>query len=1122
MKMKKASNLLSYILGAAAMMLSGVPAWGLSASHFASTSKLAEGKWVKIEIPADGVYELTDAELQAMGFSKPSEVRVYGAGACILPESLEAVDIDDLPQVPVLYADGKICFYGQGPMKRETYFSATANFLRYTINSYSSSSYYFITESSSDTREAIGTAASATSSGTPQTTSYNCFQHETELYSPGETGKSILGEDFGTGCVLRFDIELPNYAEGTQLNTYTTVGIKSSEKTELKASVNTSDVTFMSNSDKISANTSDYTYYNIGQARGTVTPVVHDAGKFTYTLRVSCPGTITIARLDNFAITYTQNNILRPDMSQLDMFILNSTGQKTLKVSGATPTTVVWNVTTPTAPKQYALTDDGCFTAAVTGTCEKFVAFDPERTLLKIKSFAYIDNQNLHEMSTPDMVIVTTTGLREQAQRIADMHASIDGMQVEVVEQDKIFNEFSSGAADATAIRMFMKMLYQRNPQKLKYLLLFGGGSFDNRQILGNHGDNLLITFQSTTSNVETKSYTCDDYFGMLADNTGYSIAAAPVTIAVGRMPVKTLAEAEASVDKLIRYVTSDFGTWRNNVLVMADEGDNSMHMYQAEGVVAEINSSDFRPAINKVFKEAYPLEGDYAINARKRIMEELRRGQLFVTYVGHGGPKALSRDNDFWRLQDSREVVNDYLPFFSFAACDVARFDSDLRGLAEELFHNPKGGMIAGMASTRTVFASENDELNVALVKNMFNLDENGNQRTIGEAYRMAKHAFDPYENSNKLNFMLIGDPAMKLHYPVGRIAIERVNDVDVAGASAEIYPMTAVKVSGSILTKSGEVDTDFSGKVTLSLYDKSFLFASLKMSEDKPVRDSYYQRELLSTSDCRAEAGRFEGTIMVPSKCLAQGEPGQLRAIAHRDDSYMIVDGVTDNVTIKAYSAAEAIADNEAPVIESMYLDSESFGNGDAVGSDPTLYATVTDNTGVSAQTLAIGNSIEVLLDNGTASYSEAKNVASVTDEGRKALIALPISNLSHGKHTLTLAASDIAGNRTSRSIDFFVQTGTNVADIEADAKDARESATFSISHNLDGDAVATVYVVDAMGKMVWSTTTDSEQCTWNLTDMNGKEVAPGRYRYYCTLRSATGYAASSSKVLVALARD
>lgn len=1119
--MKTTSKLLTILLSAAALTASSVETGAVNMSHYAENSKLAAGKWVKVSTDTEGVHEISYDQLAAMGFDDPAKVKIFGWGGNILSESLETITVDDLVQVPAICVAGKICFYAEGTMKRDVYYSSAADFLRYTTNTYSSHAYYFLTDDAAYAPLEPSAARQSASVSETLSTSHNSFHHERELTSPGSTGKSILGENFGVTNSLSFDVHLPGFVDGSPVNVYTNYGVNSDERSVLSATINGSAVAFSSNSNRVSASTSEYTFYNIGQARGTAATVSAPDGLLRYSMSLTTEGEITLALLDNFTINYKQRNELPADSAQLDMYYLNQSNS-CIEIAGLSADAIVWNVTTAGSPKVYSTTAGGStvsFNATLSASCEHLVAFDPTRTLRQISSYAPVENQNLHALATPDMVIVTSPGLKEQAQRIADYHATADGMDVAVIEQEKIFNEFSSGVPDATALRMFMKLLHLRNPEKLKYLLLFGGGTFDNRHLLGKKSEHLLITFQSTTSNVETKSYTCDDYFGMLADNTGYAIASAPVTIAVGRFPVKTVEEAKSSVDKLMRYLADDYGSWRNNVLIVGDQGDSDMHMYQAEGLIQILNGTDIKLNVNKLFSATYPQQGDYAIDFRKKWINMLQQGQVFMTYVGHGGSTVLGKETLLWVIQDSKNMENKHLPFMTFATCSAAPYDNDRRGVAEELFHNPQGGMIAGMVSTRTVFASENDELNRALVQNLFTLDENGEQRTIGEAYRLAKHAFDPNENTNKLSFALLGDPAMKLHMPTNQIEITNVGGTDVSGSTATLKPLQRVTVKGTVKNSGNTVNTGFNGNVTLTLYDKLRFHQTITMGGKNP-RDSYFSREVLSTADCAVRNGVFEATIVVPKTCQAQNEAVKLMAMAVSADNSIIVNGQTENVTIAPFDAAAAITDTEAPVIESMYLDDEANAETAHVGTSAVLYVTATDDLAINAQTLAIGNALEVVLDGGIKSYAEARNIANVGNGGRTVSVALPIEGLSYGTHTLTFAVSDLAGNRASRSIDFVVDNTDNTAEVTADAKDARTSVTFAISHTLGSDAEATVTVTDAMHRTVWSTVTTADECEWNLTDMLGSRVAPGRYFYHCLVRNASGYAASQQQPIVVLA--
>lgn len=249
-------------------------------------------------------------------------------------------------------------------------------------------------------------------------------------------------------------------------------------------------------------------------------------------------------------------------------------------------------------------------------------------------------------MPIPHMVIISPPGFCRYAEIIANHHREADKMDVAVIEHSKIFNEFSSGTPDPSAYRRFNKMLYDKDRLKYKYLLLFGTGSYDNRKILGNKGDNLLMTYQSTVSNDESISYTTDDYFGFLDDNSGVSLSSDQSRLCIGRMPVETEEEAQNTVDKLLDYLNNkSYDYWRDNILIIADEGDDDLHMFQAEGIQKLISDTLKIPfQTNKIFIEAYPRKGNYAVSANTKIKDLLTKGQIFATYIGHGNPNFLTK----------------------------------------------------------------------------------------------------------------------------------------------------------------------------------------------------------------------------------------------------------------------------------------------------------------------------------------------------------------------------------------------------------------------------------------------------------------------------------------------
>ena len=102
-------------LALTAAMLPAFGALAADASKYASSSALAGGNWVKVEISTPGLQTLSSQTLKNFGFSNPKGVYVYGYGGRMISEALDDNHPDDLPPVPVLRKDdGSITFYATG------------------------------------------------------------------------------------------------------------------------------------------------------------------------------------------------------------------------------------------------------------------------------------------------------------------------------------------------------------------------------------------------------------------------------------------------------------------------------------------------------------------------------------------------------------------------------------------------------------------------------------------------------------------------------------------------------------------------------------------------------------------------------------------------------------------------------------------------------------------------------------------------------------------------------------------------------------------------------------------------------------------------------------------------
>ena len=1126
-------------------LLCASPAGAFNTSIYATQSKLSTGKWVKISIPENGVYEITYTELREMGFTNPSKVHVYGKGGNRISEKLDGSATDDLSQVPILRTGNKICFYGNGPVAFTlSDYSTNPHFTR-VFNPYSQVGCYFLTEDDEPDRTPVEKVTSPVSEYVNNPLSLGYFFHEYELTSLTSTGKEMLGEDFSRQQVF-VDYHLPHLADSsivvqTAIAAYTTGSMFAGS---VLHSGGISDTTLYSQSSSRINQPTNYVYYNFASPyakQKLIKPA--ERGQYEPIITPSADGiTASIARLDYFILTYKQENILAdaPD-NQLLMGYGVTRGQDRFMLPNAPSSTIVWFINNthnpmviPTIPyNDEAGTGVSFFSTAVSRSM--YVAFDPAKTLKKISGYKPVENQNLHAMQVPDFLIITTDAYLEQANRLADLHRAVDGIDVAVVTQDQVFNEFSSGTRDAMAYRLLCKMLYDRDNSKFKNLLLMGTGSFDNREIMGQHPDDLL-TYQSDNSNIENTSFTSDDFFGLLDDNSGTNIPNDKLRIGVGRITCADADEARSDVDKIVEYYANpDYGVWRNNTLVSSDSPDQGEYMFQGQGYQNQIEE-DLHTGmhVSTVHNSMYPrstLEPSFAVarktatEAKRAMSNYLKSGAYFATYVGHAGPSSFTKQNRMWITGDVARTTYPHYPIFSTACCDVAHYDNDTRGIAELMFHKRDGGAIALLTSSRMVFASHNDRLNQYFINALFSYDRKGVMPTLGEAYRDSKLGFTS-ANVNKMSFFLLGDPAMKVNYPISRFNITSVNGTDMTGSqTAQITPLSRFEIKAQVVDEEGNIDTGFNGDATVSLYDKEKVFTTLSFFGFGD-RDIYVDRPKLAEITGHVTNGMFTGTMIAPRVTLEHLNDTLMmliRVYAHKTGSDYMVNGFTKQVMMMPFNESTAINDNEAPVITAMYMnDGATFADGSVVAPNSVLYISASDNEGISMQSNSVANTMKLQLDGGKQSYEDVVCYATADDGGKVVKIEFPVSNLTVGLHTLTYTVSDMLGNQASRTISFVVGQGS-AADLVADKMpaflDSDNMISIDVKTELSVLPEMTVRITDALGRLVWMTNAGSFPVTWDMKDMNGNKVPAGLYRYFGTYNDGVNYGGTSIKNLIIL---
>ncbi len=1101
---------------------------------YAAESVLAQGTWVKISVTETGMHQISHTTLRQWGFSQPDKVRIYGYGGNILPERLSEDDPDDLPQVPVYRGRNKIMFYAQGTVAWR--YKPDRKTFSHTQNTYSSAGYYFLTESDGDEAALPSVAPGETAGGNVYTSFPDYLLHEKEIVSPGKTGRLFMGEDFQYTTSQNFPFRLTDAVLPSKATLTVSFGARiMGGSGQIALSQNGKGLASTS-SDQISQN-SDATYEFL-KLINTTKEMTVDTISNNIRIAFSADGSVTNARLDYIRIVYERQ--LKLNNGSLQFRIPEFDG--TCEISGCSDATQVWDITQPLAPQRIdvqATNGTIRFAPAAPGYHE-YIAFNESATYPVPLRVGRTANQNIHGMETPDMIILSPAEYLAQAQRIADLHTSIDSFKVAVLDHEWVFNEFSSGAPDATAYRRVAKMFYDRpeGEHSLKHLLLFGRGSYDNRRITTNGKSQnypMLLTYQSPAGTDEKSSYTCDDYFALLDNNSGLSLTTDKMRIGIGRFPVKSVAEAKAAVDKLYNYVTEpNFGNWKNNICLVADDENGGIHMTQSDDVERAIRKNDPDVFINKVYIDAYPAvstsTGRTYPEAKSRLFKLLDEGQLVLNYAGHANPVGWTHEG-LLNITDIRSMYLKRWPLFITATCDFSRYDSEEISGGEYLFLNEQGGAIALISTTRVAFISENRKLNIRIGDQLFKRDADGEIQRLGDIVKNAKNDTVLYDDSNKLVYTLLGDPAMRLDYPSHRAKVTAINGIEVG--TEELPWMQArgeVTIRGEIQDRKGTRLSDFNGIVQPTVFDaEAEVISNGYGKEGTPTKFFERTTRLFSGMDS-IRNGQFEIKFRMPGEIRFADENGMITLYAY-DENGREANGSETDFSVGGIADLET-EDEEGPEIQYIYLNTESFADGGKVNESPMLFAGFEDPSGINLSDAGIGHQMQVTLDGKTVYTDVSIYYQADLGHAGKGSIAYPLNDLSEGYHTLTLRVWDTENNSSEATIGFSVHKGLKprIADLYADSNPARTSTNFYLTHDRpDATITVRISVFNPLGVQVWnyemtgrSDLFSSFPAHWDLTDASGSRVPGGMYLYRATISTDGVHEATQTRRLLVLGQE
>ena len=1114
-----------------------------SKDSYSSASKLSEGIWFKIAITSDGIYRIDYSKLKQLGLENPSNPMIFGNNYGQLSYFNDAPKPDDLKEIAIqlytgsdgIFNDGDYLLFFAKATGRWIYNQTTGQY-DYLRHNYSDTAFYFLTSGPEPGKQIVDAIEPTEPASYNSSESDALFIHEQDNVNLIQSGR----EWFQEISTVHID---PGFSE-----LITSENIKYNIRVAARASVPTifklSDGSSLQKSilvDGVDLFDFTGTYAQITDSAGSIQP---SSTSPAYDITFYNNGeTGAHGWLDWITLQGRQSNSFSgTEMQYSDSKSVapGNISNFSLKSSNYDPE--IWDVTDPLNIKQIQFTKNGdnINFKYSSDTLRTFIAFTTENAAVPLIKPVTVPNQNLHSSAPADMIIVTHPLFKAYAEELADIHLKNDGLITLIVTPEQIYNEFSGGVPDIAAIRNFLRMKYIRqngSGHPLKYLLLFGDGSYENKTPPPNN-PNFIPTYQSENSNVVVSSFTSDDFYGLLEDGAGE--ADGTLNIGIGRLPVSDTIQAGIVITKIKRYLDpANMGDWKNVVCLTADDEDGNTHMIDAEGLASVITDSVPAYNIDKIYLDAYPQmttgSGQSYPEVNKAINDRINSGCLIFNYTGHGNANGLAAERVVTTDDINSWKNGGRLPLFITATCEFSRFDDiDINLATRQMTNKPSGGElvllnkdgggIALMSTTRVVYSAPNYDLNRNIFSYAFNHDESGNPLSFGDIIRIAKNQSGT--GPNKRNFTLLGDPALKFAYPYhGKVITDSVNKIPVYDKVDTLKALSLITVTGHIENATGNPVTTFNGVVSPIVYDKASKVKTLA-NDGGPAMTFNLMNNILFSGNTMATKGRFSFTFIVPRDIDYTFGSGKISYYASNNKEDM--NGSFSKIIVGGFLNS-LLTDNIGPKIN-LYMNDTLFKNGGLTDSNPTLLAILSDTDGINTTGTGIGHDLTGILDNDSDhplilnSYFEDD-----FNNYMKGSVKYSLSGLSEGYHTITVKAWDNFNNSSEKTISFQVVTGEKflVRNLFNYPNPFMNETNISLEHNRpDNELEVTINIYNIDGRIIrilntkiGSTGYTLPPVVWDGKDEGGRKVGRGMYPYTVTVITGNGETARVSGRMIIL---
>ena len=1110
-----------------------------------TNSVLSSGDWYRFYIEESGVFQLTKGFLNSLGVNTngvdPRQIKIYGNGGRMLPLLNSENYPFDVVENAIKFVgeeDGSfdngdyILFYGEGPT---TYSEESAT----NINLYTDRTYYYVNVSPGNGKRILP-MPTINEAADIQINTFQDYQfYEVDEHNLAKLGRRWFGDEFDIENQRTYEFQFPNLVTSEPVNLDVAAGsVTETPGSTMSITVNgnfLSSLLFTPISPgSVLASASAYTdAINISSDAITVTLDYNNNGNPSANAYLDY---INIEATRSLTFTGSQLTFKNRD-------VISTPGIAEYTISNAAVVSEVWDITDRFNITNVLNSDSQSSLSfkAQSGEERMYLAFTNSNFLQPNReSNTRVANQNLKgtifnnaegTFEDIDYIILTPAELQSQAERLAQINRDQYNLNVKVVDLQTIYNEFSTGSQDIAALRNFIKYVYDNASEpneKLKYLCLFGDGSYDYKDRISNN-TNLVPAWYSTNSFSLTNSFVSDDFYAMLDDNEGSMDNFDRMDIAVGRILAEDLQRAKDMVDKIQAYYEPEaYGSWRNNVLLISDDVDVAWEKILQEttdGIGTEIENE--KPFLNvvKIHTDAFEQESSAAGNrypkVNKAIKDVIEVGALVVNYFGHGGEDGLAKERIYDKF-DAQEV-NNVCKFnlFVTVTCEYTKFDDPNRPTAGEFnYWNKNGGSISLITTTRQIFVTVGVSYNEVLDDFLFAFGSN-DYPTIGEALRLTKTSPSIAGISQKRLVFLIGDPAMKLAFAQPDIRLTKVNDVDITQPIDTLSALSYTKLAGEVTDENGNLLSNYNGTLTATVFDKKIERQTLANdgitdSNGEIVLDFTTLGEIIFKGQASVTNGQFEFDFVVPRDIGIPVGNGKVSFYAQTDNPLSNQAGANFDIEVGGINE-DAPEDNIGPVIN-LFMNDENFVSGGITNESPTLLAKLQDENGINTAS-GIGHDITAIIDGDETNPITLNDYYQANvDDYTNGTVTYPFRDLESGLHTLTLKAWDVYNNSSIAEIQFMVFDKdeelviNNVLNYPNPFVNYTE---FWFNHNSAEPLDVSVQIFTVSGKLVRtlngqttggnkSPSSLSKDIVWDGRDDFGDKIGKGVYVYKLKVRS------------------